>query len=46
MQHEIDHLNGIYFFERLSPIRRTLGSGKLKRIARGDVDADYELFQP
>lgn len=46
MQHEIDHLNGMYFFERLSPIRRTLGAGKLKRIARGDVDADYELFRP
>lgn len=46
MQHEIDHLNGIYFFERLSPIRRTLGSSKLKRIARGDIDAEYEVFRP
>jgi peptide deformylase len=42
MQHEIDHLNGIYFFERLSSIRRTLAQGKLKRIARGEFDADYE----
>lgn len=41
MQHEIDHLNGIYFFERLSPIRRTLGNSKLKKIARGQFDADY-----
>jgi peptide deformylase len=44
MQHEIDHLNGIYFFERLSPIRRTLGNGKLKRISRGQFDADYPTF--
>lgn len=44
MQHEIDHLNGIYFFERLSPIRRTLGSGKLKKIARGQFDAEYPTF--
>ncbi|MBU3678683.1 MAG: peptide deformylase [Candidatus Kapabacteria bacterium] len=44
MQHEIDHLNGIYFFERLSPIRRTLGSGKLKKIARGQFEADYPTF--
>lgn len=44
MQHEIDHLNGIYFFERLSPIRRTLGNGKLKKIARGQFDAEYPTF--
>jgi peptide deformylase len=45
MQHEIDHLNGIYFFERLSPIRKTLASGKLKRIARGDIEPAYEIFR-
>lgn len=44
MQHEIDHLNGIYFFERLSPIRRTLGNGKLKKISRGQFEADYPTF--
>lgn len=45
MQHEIDHLNGIYFYERLSPIRRTLAQGKLKRIARGDIEPEYEVFK-
>lgn len=45
MQHEIDHLNGIYFYERLSPIRRTLAQGKLKRIARGEIDPEYEVFR-
>ncbi len=45
MQHEIDHLNGIYFFERLSPIRRTLSSGKLKKIAKGLVETEYPLFR-
>ena len=44
MQHEIDHLNGIYFFERLSPIRRTLANSKLKKISRGLVETDYPLF--
>lgn len=44
MQHEIDHLNGTYFFERLTPIRRTLASGKLKRIARGDIEPAYPTF--
>ncbi|MBL7997615.1 MAG: peptide deformylase [Candidatus Kapabacteria bacterium] len=42
MQHEIDHLNGIYFFERLSPLRRTLGKNKLKKIERGIIEPDYE----
>lgn len=45
MQHEIDHLNGIYFYERLSPIRRTLAQGKLKRIERGDIAPDYDIFK-
>ena len=44
MQHEIDHLNGIYFFERLSAIRRTLGSSKLKRIAKGQIETEYPLY--
>lgn len=44
MQHEIDHLNGVYFFERLSPVRRVLAQGKLKRIARGDFDVPYETI--
>ncbi len=41
IQHEVDHLNGIYFFERLTPIRRTLAKGKLYRIARGDYETEY-----
>ena len=45
MQHEIDHLNGIYFYERLSPIRRTLAQGKLKRIARGEIEPEYEVYR-
>jgi len=32
--HEIDHLNGILFVDHLSPVRRVLHSGKLKRMAR------------
>jgi len=33
LQHEIDHLNGIFFVDRLSPMRRKLLSKKLKAIA-------------
>jgi len=33
LQHEIDHLNGIFFVDRISSIRRKLLSKKLKAIA-------------
>jgi len=42
-QHEIDHLNGIYFFERLSSLRRTLSQKKLKRIIRGEITPKYSV---
>jgi peptide deformylase len=44
IQHEVDHLNGIYFFERLSPMRRALSQKKLKRILRGEAVAHYPTF--
>ena len=34
IQHEIDHLNGILFVDRLSRIRRELIKGKLKKLAK------------
>lgn len=36
LQHEIDHLNGILFIDHLSPVRRALLSGKLRRLERGE----------
>lgn len=44
MQHEIDHLMGVYFFERLSAMRRAMAHPKLRRIQLGQVDTDYPLF--
>lgn len=46
VQHEIDHLNGIYFFEHLAPLRRAMAHPKLRRIQLGQVDADYPVFLP
>ncbi len=43
MQHEIDHLNGILFYERLTPIRRTLSKSKLSRIRKRQTKPDYEM---
>ncbi len=31
-QHEFDHINGIFFVDRISSLRRTLISGKLKKL--------------
>jgi peptide deformylase len=33
LQHEIDHLNGLFFIDRLSPVRRQFHNKKLKEIA-------------
>lgn len=32
IQHETDHLNGIYFVDRISPLKRSFFSSKLKRL--------------
>jgi peptide deformylase len=42
IQHEYDHLEGILFIDRLSPLRRKMLTGKLNNIARGKVDAAYK----
>jgi peptide deformylase len=34
LQHEIDHLNGILFIDHVSPLRRRLLSGTLKKLAK------------
>ena len=33
VQHEVDHLNGVLFVDRLSPVRRRLLAKKLKKIS-------------
>ena len=34
IQHELDHLNGILFIDRLSPLKRTLYKKRLKKLLR------------
>ncbi len=43
MQHEIDHLNGIYFFDRLSPVQRARIFHKLRQIRKGQVNPPYPV---
>jgi len=43
LQHEIDHLNGIYLFDHLKPMRRAMLRRQLLAIARGEVETEYPL---
>jgi len=43
IQHEYDHVEGILFTDHLSGFKKQLLKGKLTRISKGDVTADYRL---
>ena len=42
VQHEMDHLDGIVFTDRATPIRKKLISGKLRGISKGCVNTRYK----
>lgn len=46
VQHEYDHIEGILFTDKISPLRRTLLQGKLADISKGNVDAAYKMRFP
>jgi peptide deformylase len=46
VQHEYDHIEGVLFIDRISPLKRTLLKGKLNDISRGIVDANYRMRFP
>lgn len=46
IQHEYDHLDGILFVDRLSPLRKTLIKGKLIDISKGKTNASYRMIFP
>lgn len=43
IQHEYDHLDGILFTDRVSPIRKQLLKSKLNAIAKGKFSASYRV---
>lgn len=43
IQHELDHVNGVLFVDRLSPAKRSILAGKLRRIANGEAKPDYPM---
>ncbi len=46
IQHEMDHINGVLFTDRISPLRRKLLSKKLKAISRGQTETAYKIQFP
>ncbi len=40
ISHEVDHLNGTFFVDRINPLKRKLLSAKLKEIAEGSSDTE------
>lgn len=43
IQHEYDHLDGILFTDKVSPLTKRLIKGKLKDISRGKFSANYKV---
>lgn len=46
IQHEFDHLNGILFTERITPLKRALSKGKLRKIESGQTTPHYDMILP
>ena len=46
VQHEYDHIEGILFTDKLSPLKKKLLKGKLNDISKGKVKTDYKMNYP
>ena len=44
IQHEIDHINGVLFFDHLNAVKRKLLRGRLNKIRRGEIEVDYPII--
>ena len=43
IQHEYDHINGVLFIDKLSPLRKRMIRGKLLDISKGKITANYKM---
>jgi len=43
IQHEYDHINGILFTDKLSPLRKRMIKGKLLDISKGKINVSYKM---
>ena len=46
IQHEYDHIEGILFTDKLSPLKKRLIKSKLMNISKGKIDVDYRMRFP
>lgn len=46
IQHEYDHIEGVLFTDKLSPLKKRLIKGKLNNISKGRVNIDYKMRFP
>ena len=46
IQHEYDHIEGILFTDKLSPLKKRLIKTKLSNISKGKVSIDYRMRFP
>ena len=43
IQHEYDHINGILFTDKISPLRKRMIRGKLADITKGKIKVSYKM---
>jgi len=46
VQHEYDHIEGILFTDKLSPLKKRLIKSKLSKISAGKISIDYRMKFP
>ena len=46
IQHEYDHLDGVLFIDKISPLKKRLLKSKLMSISKGKVDVEYKIKFP
>lgn len=46
IQHEYDHIEGVLFTDKLSPLKKRLLKGRLANISKGKINVDYRMRFP
>lgn len=43
IQHELDHIEGVLFIDRMKPLKRRMINRKLEKIKRGEIDTNHPM---
>ena len=46
IQHEYDHIEGVLFTDKLSPLRKRMLKSKLLNISKGNIEVSYRMIFP